>query len=220
VWGHHVRQYGDAESFLKELDDDVDLVVLDVMLPGMSGIEALEEVRRRDPDLPVIVLSAQESVDTAVRMLKMGALDYLSKPVDADRLEAASKTAFQMRDLSREVKQLRERMASSVTFDNVIASHGEMQEVFRLVNKVKDSDIAVLIMGESGTGKELIARAIHVHGRRKVGPFVVVNCASIPRDLLESELFGHESGAFTDAKGRNGPGASGETATGHPDKAI
>ncbi len=202
VWGHHVRQYGDAESFLEEMDSDMDLLVLDVMLPGMSGIEALEEVRRRDPDLPVIVLSAQESVDTAVRMLKLGALDYLSKPVDTDRLELASKNAFQLRDLSREVKLLRERMAASVTFDNVVASHGEMQEVFRLVNKVKDSDIVVLIMGESGTGKELIAKAIHVHGRRKTGPFVVVNCASIPRDLLESELFGHEKGSFTGASQR------------------
>ena len=202
VWGHHVRQYGDAESFLKEMDDDVDLLVLDIMLPGMSGTEALEEVRRRDPDLPVVVLSAQESVDTAVRMLKLGALDYLGKPVDANRLELAAKNAFQLRDLNREVRQLRERMTSSVTFENVIASHGEMQEVFRLVNKVKDSDIAVLIMGESGTGKELIARAIHVHGRRNIGPFVVVNCASIPRDLLESELFGHEKGSFTGASQR------------------
>ncbi len=202
VWGHHVRQYGDAESFLQELDDDVDLLVLDVMLPGMSGLEALEEVRRRDPDLPVVVLSAQESVETAVRMLRLGALDYLGKPVDTDRLESATKNAFQLRDLSREVKRLRERMAASVTFENVIAGSGEMQEVFRLVHKVKDSNIAVLIMGESGTGKELIARAIHYHGRRKAGPFVVVNCASIPRDLLESELFGHEKGSFTGAAQR------------------
>lgn len=202
VWGHQVRSYGDAESFLKEMDSDIDLLVLDVMLPGMSGIEALEEVRRRDADLPVVVLSAQESVDTAVRMLKLGALDYLGKPVDTDRLELASKNAFQLRDLSREVRLLRERMAASVTFDNVIASHGEMQEVFRLVHKVKDSDIAVLVMGESGTGKELIAKAIHVNGKRKSGPFVVVNCASIPRDLLESELFGHEKGSFTGASQR------------------
>lgn len=202
VWGHQVRQYGDAESFLKELDQDVDVLILDVMLPGMSGVEALEQVRRQDPDLPVIVLSAQDSVETAVHMLKLGALDYLGKPVDTDRLESSLKNALQLRDLSREVRQLRERMASSVTYENVIAGHGEMQEVFRLVTKVKDSDIAVLIMGESGTGKELIARAIHVHGRRKTGPFIVVNCASIPHDLLESELFGHEKGSFTGASQR------------------
>jgi DNA-binding NtrC family response regulator len=202
VWGYHVRQYGDAETFLAELNDELDAVILDVMLPGMSGVEALEELRRRDPDLPVIVLSAQDSVETAVRMLKLGAIDYLGKPVDNDRLEASLKTAIQLRDLSREVGRLRERMASSVTFENVIAGHGEMQEVFRLVNKVKDSDIVVLIMGESGTGKELIARAVHYHGRRKNGPFVVVNCASIPHDLLESELFGHEKGSFTGAAQR------------------
>ncbi len=202
VWGHQVRQYGDAETFLTELDDEVDVVILDVMLPGMSGVEALEEIRHRDPDLPVIVLSAQDSVETAVRMLKLGAIDYLGKPVDSDRLESSLKTAVQLRDLSREVRRLRERMASSVTFENIIAGHGEMQEVFRLVSKVKDSDIAVLVMGESGTGKELIARAVHYHGRRQSGPFIVVNCASIPHDLLESELFGHEKGAFTGAAQR------------------
>jgi DNA-binding NtrC family response regulator len=202
VWGHQVRQYGDAETFLAELNEDLDVAILDVMLPGMSGVEALEQVRRRQPDLPVIVLSAQDSVETAVRMLKLGAIDYLAKPVDTDRLEASLKTALHLRELSREVLRLRERMASSVNFENVIAGHGEMQEVFRLVNKVKDSDIVVLIMGESGTGKELIARAVHYHGRRKNGPFVVVNCASIPHDLLESELFGHEKGSFTGAAQR------------------
>ena len=161
AWGHQVRLYEDGESFLAGLDDQPDLVILDVMMPGMDGVQTLREIKRRDPDLPVIVLSAQASVETAIQLLKLGALDYLSKPVDVTKLEAATKSAFQIRDLSREVRNLRERMMSNVQFDNIISSHGEMQEVFRLVQKVKDSDIVVLVMGESGTGKELIARAVH-----------------------------------------------------------
>ncbi|HAV22081.1 MAG: sigma-54-dependent Fis family transcriptional regulator [Ignavibacteria bacterium GWA2_55_11] len=202
AWGHQVRLYEDGESFLAGLDDQPDLVILDVMMPGMDGVQTLREIKRRDPDLPVIVLSAQASVETAIQLLKLGALDYLSKPVDVTKLEAATKSAFQIRDLSREVRNLRERMMSNVQFDNIISSHGEMQEVFRLVQKVKDSDIVVLVMGESGTGKELIARAVHYNGKRKDGPFIVVNCASIPPDLMESELFGHDKGAFTGAHQR------------------
>ncbi|HLF20581.1 MAG TPA: sigma-54 dependent transcriptional regulator, partial [Bacteroidota bacterium] len=161
--------------------------------------ETLKEIKRRQPDLPVIVLSAQAKIDVAIDTLKLGASDYFSKPVDFPRLEIALKNALQLSELSREVQRLRESIGLKVHFENIIAQSGEMHDVFNLVNKVKDNDIPVLVLGESGTGKELVAQAIHYNGRRKNGPFVVVNCASIPRDLLESELFGHEKGSFTGA---------------------
>ena len=197
-WGYQARQFSEGESCLEALDD-ASIVLLDLMLPGIGGVETLKEIKRRQPDLPVIILSAQAKIDVAIETLKLGASDYFSKPVDFPRLEVAIKNALQMSELSREVLRLRESIGQKVHFENIIAQSGEMHDVFNLVNKVKDNDIPVVVLGESGTGKELVARAIHFNGRRKNGPFVVVNCASIPRDLLESELFGHEKGSFTGA---------------------
>ncbi|HLF19870.1 MAG TPA: sigma-54 dependent transcriptional regulator [Bacteroidota bacterium] len=197
-WGYQARQFSEGESCLEALDD-ASIVLLDLMLPGIGGVETLKEIKRRQPDLPVIILSAQAKIDVAIETLKLGASDYFSKPVDFPRLEVAIKNALQMSELSREVLRLRESIGQKVHFENIIAQSGEMHDVFNLVNKVKDNDIPVVVLGESGTGKELVARAIHYNGRRKNGPFVVVNCASIPRDLLESELFGHEKGSFTGA---------------------
>jgi two-component system response regulator AtoC len=174
-------------------------VLLDLMLPDINGVDLLKEIKQRTPDLPVIVLSAQASIEVAIETLKLGAADYFSKPVDFPKLEVAIRNALRLASLTREVERLRENVETRVHFDNIIAQSGEMHEVFKLVNKVKNSDIPVLILGESGTGKELIARAIHYNSQRAKGPFVVVNCASIPRDLLESELFGHEKGSFTGA---------------------
>ncbi len=198
-WEYDVLLFEDGVTFLHETTDEPDLVILDVMMPTMTGTEVLKVLRERNPDVPVIILSAQAKIEAAIELLKLGATDYLVKPVDLQKLEIASRNAVQMRNLNRELRGLRERMTTSVTLPNLVSGEGEMQEVFRLVQKVKDSDIAVLVMGESGTGKELISRAIHFTGRRQKGPFVVVNCASIPRDLLESELFGHEKGSFTGA---------------------
>jgi DNA-binding NtrC family response regulator len=199
-WGYRTKCFSDGESCLAALDENGgDLVLLDLMLPGIGGEETLKEIKRRDPDLPVIVLSAQSKIDVAINTLKQGALDYLGKPVDFPHLEIAIKNALQLSELSKEVKRLRDTAGERVHFDNIVAQSGEMHDVFNLVNKVKDNDIPVLVLGESGTGKELVARAIHYNGRRKNGPFTVVNCASIPHDLLESELFGHEKGSFTGA---------------------
>ncbi|MEX2115909.1 MAG: sigma-54 dependent transcriptional regulator [Bacteroidota bacterium] len=198
-WGYDARIFSTGEECLEALQDDPDIVLMDIMMPGMGGIDALKEIKKRDPGIPVIMLSAQGDLQVAVESLKLGASDYFGKPVDFPRLEAAVRTILQLREVSREVVQLKERIERDVHFENIIAASGEMQEVFRLVNKVKNSSIPVLVMGESGTGKELISRAIHFHSDRKNAPFVVVNCASIPRELLESELFGHEKGAFTGA---------------------
>jgi len=172
------------------------------MLPGIGGVETLKRIKSRNPDVPVIMLSAQGKVDVAIETIKLGATDYFSKPVDFTKLEVGVKNAIQTHDLSREVSRLREAVGKPVHFDSIISDNGAMQEVFKLVQKVKDNDICVLVLGESGTGKELIAQAIHYNGNRKDKPFVVVNCASIPHDLLESELFGHERGSFTGAHQR------------------
>lgn len=201
-WGHQARCFATGEECLENLNVVPDAVILDIMLPGIGGVDTLREIKGRFPDLPVIMLSAQGKVDVAIETLKLGATDYFSKPVDFSKLEISVKNAIQTHDLSREVVRLREAMGKPVHFDNIISDNGAMQEVFKLVQKVMDNDICVLVLGESGTGKELIARAIHYNGNRQKEPFVVVNCASIPHDLLESELFGHEKGSFTGAHQR------------------
>ncbi|MEJ2616305.1 MAG: sigma-54 dependent transcriptional regulator, partial [Ignavibacteriaceae bacterium] len=155
--------------------------------------------KQYDENLPVIILSAQGSVEVAVEALRFGAYDYFPKPIDTQRLEPAIKNAIKQYDLTRELENLKDDVQREYSFDNLISADNKMQEVFKLVSKVLNNDITVLIHGESGTGKELIARAIHYNGKRKDKPFVVINCASIPRELLESELFGHEKGSFTGA---------------------
>ena len=198
-WELEARAFSSGEACLDALIDDPDLVLLDIMMGGISGVETLKEIRRRNPDLPVIMLSAQGSVEVAIESLKLGASDYFSKPIDFPKLEIAVRNALQLRQVSLEVSRLKERIQSEAQFENIVSASGEMQEVFRLVSKVKNSNIPVLVMGESGTGKELVSQAIHFNSDRKEAPFVVVNCASIPHELLESELFGHEKGAFTGA---------------------
>jgi DNA-binding NtrC family response regulator len=201
-WGYEARTFTTGEECLENLNTIPDAIILDIMLPGIGGVETLKSIKSRYPDVPVIMLSAQGKVDVAIETIKLGATDYFSKPVDFTKLEVGVKNAIQTHDLSREVSRLREAVGKPVHFDSIISDNGAMQEVFKLVQKVKDNDICVLVLGESGTGKELIAQAIHYNGNRKDKPFVVVNCASIPHDLLESELFGHEKGSFTGAHQR------------------
>ena len=201
-WGYEVEIFSNSESMLKKINSKPDLILLDIMLPGLDGIETLRRVKQIDEHLPVIMLSAQGRIDVAVDSIKYGAYDYFSKPIDQQKLELALKNAIRNYDLVKEIQNLKENVKKEYSFDNIISADGKMQDVFKLVSKVLDNDITVLIYGESGTGKELIARAIHYNGKRKDKPFVVVNCASIPRELLESELFGHEKGSFTGAHQR------------------
>ena len=198
-WGYSAEVFENGKTFLDRLIEPPDLVLLDIMLPDISGIDLLKEIKQRNSETPVIMLSAQESIDVALKTIKLGAADYFSKPIDFPKLELAIKNALKLAALSREVENLQESIGTRLHFENIVSQSGEMQDVFKLVNKVIHIDICVLILGESGTGKELIARAIHYNSNRKNGPFVVVNCASIPHDLLESELFGHEKGSFTGA---------------------
>jgi len=201
-WKYEVEVFSNGEDLLRRMSAKPDLILLDIMLPGMDGLEILKRLKQIDNNLPVIILSAQGSVEVAVDSLKFGAFDYFPKPIDIPKLEPAIKNAIKSYDLTKELENLKENVKKEYSFDNIISADGKMQDVFRLVTKVLNNDITVLIYGESGTGKELIARAIHYNGKRKDKPFIVVNCASIPRELLESELFGHEKGSFTGAHQR------------------
>lgn len=201
-WRYMTEQFTNAEDLLKNLHKQPDLILLDIMLPGIDGVETLRKIKSFDSEMPVIMLSAQNSIDTAVNSIKLGAYDYFSKPIDQAKLEVSIKNAIKSYDLARELRNLKDNTEKEFRFENIISVDKKMQSVFKLVSKVLDNDITVLIYGESGTGKELIAKAIHYNGIRKDKPFVAVNCASIPRELLESELFGHEKGAFTGAHQR------------------
>ncbi|MCL5030359.1 MAG: sigma-54 dependent transcriptional regulator [Bacteroidetes bacterium] len=201
-WKYDIEVFSNGEDVLRKLSSKPDLILLDIMLPGVDGIEVLKRVKQLDENLPVIMLSAQGSIEVAVDALRFGAFDYFPKPIDIQRLEPAIKNAIKSYDLTKELENLKENVKKEYSFDNIISADGKMQDVFKLISKVLNNEITCLIYGESGTGKELIARAIHYNGKRKDKPFIVVNCASIPRELLESELFGHEKGSFTGAHQR------------------
>jgi len=201
-WNYKVKTFERGYDMLENLLDNPDLVLLDIMLPDINGTEVLKQIKQTNPKLPVIMLSAQGSIDVALESIKIGAYDYFPKPIDKNRLEPAIKNAITSYNLEKEIESLKDDLQSEYSFENIISSDETMQSVFKMVTKVLNNDITVLIHGESGTGKELIARAIHYNGVRKDKPFIVVNCASIPRELLESELFGHEKGSFTGAHQR------------------
>lgn len=201
-WGYDIEVFASGEEVLKRLYQKPDLILLDIMLPGMDGMEVLKRIKQIDENLPVMMLSAQGKIEVALESLKYGAYDYFPKPIDLQKLEPAVKNAIKGYDLTKEIENLRENIKKEYSFSNIVSADSRMQDVFKLVTKVLNNDITVLIYGESGTGKELIARAIHYNGNRRNAPFVVVNCASIPRELLESELFGHEKGSFTGAHQR------------------
>ena len=178
----------------------IDLVVSDVKMPDLDGLDLLREVREVQPAPYVITITAFGSIDTAIRAVKLGASDYITKPFEIEQLVLVIDKALSEQALRSEVIRLREEVARSVRFDNIIGRSRAMQEVFGLIRRVAGSQASVLITGESGTGKELVARAIHAHSPRTNRPFVAVNCAAIPETLLESDLFGYKRGAFTDAK--------------------
>ncbi|TMC85130.1 MAG: sigma-54-dependent Fis family transcriptional regulator [Chloroflexi bacterium] len=192
----------DGEAGLLELQrKNIDLVLLDVRLPKMGGLEVLTEIRKTDQALPVIMLTAYGDVQTAVAAMKLGALDYLIKGFDLEELLLAVQRGLEMSAMYRELRQLRRERSDNYHFSYIIGHSERMREVFDLVARVAHSDTAaVLITGESGTGKEVVARAIHEQSLRAAGPFHPLNCAAIASNLLESELFGYEQYAFTDAK--------------------
>ena len=198
--GYTVRTASSGADALEIIDKDLpDLVLADIKMPGMDGLVLLREIRKLDDALPVIMLTAFGTVETAVEAMKLGATDYLTKPISRDELTLIVGKTLRVRDLEQENERLKESLRDALHFDNVVGLSPAMRAVFDVVAKVAGTDATVLITGESGTGKELIARAIHFASPRKSARLVTVNCAAIPGDLLESELFGHVKGAFTGA---------------------
>jgi DNA-binding NtrC family response regulator len=199
--GHDCTAVGSGQEALQELmRRDYAVVLTDLRMRGMVGTELLTEVRRTYPDTGVILMTAFGSVETAVEAMKRGAVDYLTKPVRTDDLVRVVERAIREAALRREVGRLRREVHKEYSFHQILGKSKPMQAVFDLIRRVSDSPTNVLITGESGTGKELVARAIHYNSDRRDAPFIPVNCAAIPEQLLESELFGHMRGAFTDAK--------------------
>jgi DNA-binding NtrC family response regulator len=199
--GFDVDCVGSAQSALEHLrTTPVDVVVTDVQMAGMSGIELCAELRQRYPDLLPIVLTGQGGLETAIAAIRAGAYDFITKPVKVDALAIAAGRALEHLDLRREVKRLRTAADRDLPIDGIAGNSPAIRETIELIRRVSDSDATVLVTGESGTGKELVARALHKLSPRRDQPFVAVNCAAMPAPLLESELFGHLRGAFTDAK--------------------
>lgn len=190
----------DGQDALRKVDEtEYDLIVLDIMMPGIDGLEVLQQVKERHPDVDVIMMTGLSEIQTAVKAMKLGAFDYLSKPFDPDELKHVVDRALERRQLQQENRKLKTEVSSKYRFENIIGSSPPMQAVFGLIAKCAPTNSTVLITGESGTGKEMIARAIHYNSLRKDQPFVTVDCNTLSESLLESELFGHTKGSFTGA---------------------
>jgi DNA-binding NtrC family response regulator len=190
----------DGAQALRKVDEsDYDLMVLDIMMPGIDGLEVLQQVKERHPDIDVIMVTGLSQIQTAVKAMKLGAFDYLSKPFDPDELKHVVDRALERRRLLQENRSLKTEVGSKYRFENIIGSSAPMQAVFGLIAKCAPTNTTVLVTGESGTGKEVIARAIHYNSLRKDQPFVTVDCNTLSENLLESELFGHTKGSFTGA---------------------
>jgi DNA-binding NtrC family response regulator len=205
--GHEVASAESGEQALRRLEEPPrpELVLLDLILPGIGGLEVLDRVRQSNPSLPVIVLSTEGRLKTVVDAVKRGASDYLTKPFGEQELELAIRNAFEKQLLQDEVRTLRRRLASGAGAEEPVSASGSMLRIREVARQVADTDAPVLITGESGVGKEVLARFIHAQSGREDEPFVKVNCAALPQELLESELFGYERGAFSGAL-RDKPG--------------
>ena len=200
---YEVETFSSGEELLRNMVKKPDLILCDIMMPGIDGIEVLRRIVARRPNLPIIMVSAQGVVETAVEAMRLGAYDYITKGQDdLAKLDAIVKNCLEKASLEREVETLRAEVSSKYSVKGLIGESPAMQKVYRMIQKALRGDLTVAIQGESGTGKELVAKAIHYGSARKRGPFVVVNCAAIPRDLMESEFFGHEKGSFTGAHAR------------------
>ena len=201
--GYGVYTAEDGESALAELDQvRPDIITLDAVLPGIDGLETLRRLKQRAPEIPVVMLSGHGQPRTIVEAMRLGAADFLRKPFEVEELELAFDKALENRALEEEVRGLRSRVRSDVDGLLMGGDNPKMREVQEIIEQVADTDITVLVRGESGTGKEVVARALFQLGNRRSRPFVKVNCAALPSELLESELFGFEKGAFTGAQKR------------------
>ncbi len=200
---HDVHVFSRGEEMLEALSDEPDMVLLDIMMPGIGGLETLRKLKEEHPDIPVVMISAQGVIDVAVEAMQAGAYDYIAKGQDElVKLDAVVKNVRERMSMERELKSLRGEVKKRYSISGLVGESQVMQQVYKTVEKALKGDLTVVVQGESGTGKELVAKAIHFNSSRKKGPFVIVNCAAIPRELMESEFFGHEKGSFTGAHAR------------------
>jgi two-component system response regulator PilR (NtrC family) len=198
--GHKVEAVGDGQQAVARLKDcSYDLIISDIKMPKLDGFALLEYVRERSPATAIIMITAFSTTEQAVDAMKKGAYDYITKPFKNEEIRLVVENALERLDLRRENLQLKKELGERYSFANIIGKSKPMQEVYDLIEKVAASKVNVLVTGESGTGKELVAKAIHYNSDRHDKPFVAINCGAIPENLLESELFGHEKGAFTGA---------------------
>ncbi len=201
--GYEVTSVADGEAAVRAFEaEPFDLVFLDIKMPGLDGLTVLERLREARPDAYVVVMTAHGTMETAIKAMQRGAYDYLAKPFDLDEVLLLTERALLAGRLAQEVTRLRTGLQEVREFSALIGRHPRMQDVYKTIGRIAGTDVSVLLRGESGTGKELVARAVHHYSRRSGRPFVAVSCAAIPGTLLESEMFGHERGAFTDAKER------------------
>jgi two-component system response regulator AtoC len=212
--GYNIIPASNGGEGMKLLEKEpVDLIITDLMMPGVSGMDLLDFARKHRPEVMVIMITGHASVETAITAMKNGAFDYITKPIKLDEVKIIIHQATDKRNLLLENISLKKELKGKYTFDNIIGTSRPMQEIFSIMERVVNSDSTVLITGDSGTGKELVAKALHYNGPRKENPFVAINCAAIPSELLESELFGHVKGSFTGAVA-NKPGKFEQANTG------
>ncbi len=201
--GYSISEADNGKSALEEIEKDLpDAVLTDLKMDEMDGIELTRKVKHKYPDLPVILMTAYGSISSAVDAIKSGGYDYITKPIDYDLLKIKIERALKERNIKKENSDLKEKLQADWSLDRIVGKSSVMQKMFSLIKTVAPVDSSVLIEGESGTGKELVARSIYINSRRKEGPFIIVDCSSLPAGLLESELFGYEKGAFTGAAAR------------------
>ena len=201
IEGYRVDTAGNGMEALKKLQEDVwDIVLVDIKMPGMDGMELQRQIKKIDNTMIVIIITAYATVDTAVEAMKEGAYDYLSKPIDPDKLSILVRNAVNQRRLVAENLQLREKVVELSLQDEIVGESPQVKKILEMIDTVAQTDATVMIRGESGTGKELVAQAIHGKSNRRYFPIISINCGAFPEGLLESELFGHEKGAFTGAQ--------------------
>lgn len=202
--GHNVAEAENGEKAIETvLNNHFDLILLDYKMPGMDGLEVLKEIKHINPEIDVVIITAYGTIETAVEAIKVGAIDYITKPVELDELLILVNRVAERRQLIRENELLREELGKKgITADKIVYKSPRMAEVINMAGRVAASRASVLIQGESGTGKELLARLIHQLSPRANKPIIVVNCVALHENLLESELFGHEKGSFTGATSR------------------
>ncbi|PKN41696.1 MAG: two-component system response regulator [Deltaproteobacteria bacterium HGW-Deltaproteobacteria-18] len=202
-WGFRTEAESDGETAVARCREQAfDLILMDVRMAGISGIEALKEIKAYNPAIPILIMTAYSDVETAVEAIKAGAYDYLTKPLDFDDLRLTMDRALDHAALRDENRALRQTLAASFDPGGIIGQSPPMRRLMEMLATIAPSEATVMVTGESGTGKELIARAIHANSQRRKGPYIAVNCAALTETLLESELFGHEKGAFTGAERR------------------